>query len=288
LTSHQDFKNACLSIIEFVTFSFSDEDRETIKNLKVGEKVLSKSKKNNLKLSSKKGKEKNGDNYFNMLSEEIQILVLNSIRGPLILYCCTLVCKNWRRLIIDNRLGYHTAIKEIKIATFGDPFTTNFNMSNPYHKEINLNNSQQIRKRSPNDKKKKKPTKKSYSNLKEELKEFHRLYMQERKNHKQNNILYNEQIERLETQIMDYRKQNNQLLIQLSQLSNEVICLRKINFSSENKIKALENLQRLPEKFNLDENEDVDIDGGNDNDEMMSDEYIDEDSQDDNFFKNAL
>jgi len=51
--------------------------------------------------------------------------------------------------------------------------------------------------------------------------------MQERKNHKQNNILYNEQIERLETKVVDYRKQNNQLLIQLSQLTNEIINLRK-------------------------------------------------------------
>jgi len=43
---------------------------------------------------------------------------------------------------------------------------------------------------------------------------------------------------------MDFRKQNNQLLIQLSQLSNEIMNLRKKNSLCENKIKALEYMKK--------------------------------------------
>jgi len=108
-------------------------------------------------------------------------------------------------------------------------------------------------------KRKKKSIKKSYSKLKEEYKNVQRLYIQESKNHKQNNILYNEQIERLESQLMDFRKQNNQLLIQLSQLSNEIIYLRKKCSISDNKIEDLEKFHER-EKFVLNDYDGVNID----------------------------
>jgi len=122
------------------------------------------------------------------------------------------------------------------------------------------------------------------SKLKDELKELNRLYIQEKKNHKQNNILYNEQIERLETKLMDFRKQNNQLLIQLSQLSNEIIDLRKKNTLCENKIKALEYMKKNKGdmkddnkggEMELKEEEDF-IDGSQEEDDFDSrdDDYV--------------
>jgi len=91
--------------------------------------------------------------YFDMLSFEMQIHIFSYIKSPILLYCCSIVCDNWRRKILEQRLGFHTAFTAIKNATFGDPFTSNFNSENPYHKEINI--SPQSNNTSPNKKKEK-------------------------------------------------------------------------------------------------------------------------------------